>query len=131
MVPARQGPVRERLRVRLGGPDYEQLAASRADRYLESTALLSRAFGASGRFGGVASIWFADDLQNPDDIDRDDVLLQRWPHVEVDALPGAIPGVPLLTPSLDAQYTGFGAVDRAGGGLIGVDRSEVDEHRRR
>lgn len=115
--------------------DYDELSASRADRYLESTAYLSRDFGASGRVGGLASIWFADDLQNPDDVDRDDVLLQRWTHARADALVGGIPGIPLLQPSIDTEYTWFGALDRASGAPgfldLGVDGvSTFDEIQR-
>ncbi|MGH0029679.1 MAG: LPS-assembly protein LptD [Myxococcota bacterium] len=100
--------------------DFDELSGSRADRYLQSITSLSAGLGRTDRFGGVASLWFADDLQNPDDIDRDRVLLQRWPHVEVDGLAGGIPGIPLLRPSLDTQYTWFSALDRADS-QIGVE----------
>jgi LPS-assembly protein len=115
--------------------DYDELSAARADRYLESRASIGRSFGSGGRFGGVTSAWFADDLQNPDDIDRDKVLLQRWPHVQAEGLPGAIPGLPFLQPSLDAEYTWFSALDSATGALgfldTGVDGvSNRDERQR-
>ena len=105
--------------------DYDDLSRARADRYLESRAALDRGFGGAGRFGGVASAWYADDLQNPDDIDRDKVMLQRLPHVQLEGLVGGIPGVPLLKPSLDAEYTFFHALDGASGSPgfldVGVD----------
>ena len=91
--------------------DFDELSAARADRYLESTASLTRGFGSSGRLGAVGSAWFADDLQSPDDVDRDDFLLQRLPELQVSALPGGLPFVPLLRPSLDTRYARFEALD--------------------
>ncbi len=95
--------------------DFDELSSVRADRYLESTAALSRGFGSSGSFGAVASARFADDLQNPNDIDRDDFLLQRLPQLQLTGLAGEIPGVPLLRASLDADYIWFDQIDRPSG----------------
>ena len=106
--------------------DFDELSSSRADRYLESTAEVSRDFGATGRFATGVSARFADDLQNPDDVDRDDFMLQRLPEVQLTALPGEIPGVPLLRPSLDADYVWFTAIDRASGGVNGFVDSGID-----
>jgi lipopolysaccharide assembly outer membrane protein LptD (OstA) len=91
--------------------DFDELSAARADRYLDATASLSRGFGANGRFGAVGLAWFADDLQSPDDVDRDEFLLQRMPQVQIAALPGGLPRVPLLRPSFDARYARFDAID--------------------
>ena len=87
--------------------DFEELRSRRADRYLESTGFGGRDFGRSGRYGAVISALYADDMQNPDDIDRDDYVLQRLPQVEGSVLPGAFAGIPLIQPSLDLDYTYF------------------------
>lgn len=106
--------------------DMNILSDYRANRYLESSAWVGRGVGATDRFGGVVSAAFADDLQNPDDIDRDDFLLQRVPHVQAAALVGAVPGVPWLRPSLDVDYTVFKATDRARDGVGGFVDTGVD-----
>jgi lipopolysaccharide assembly outer membrane protein LptD (OstA) len=91
--------------------DYDDLQVARATRYLESTAFVSRGFGATGRLGTVAAVHFADDFQNPDDLDRDEVLLQRMPSVDLAWLPGAAPWLSWLKPSLDVDYTWFDSRD--------------------
>jgi lipopolysaccharide assembly outer membrane protein LptD (OstA) len=111
--------------------DFDELSAARADRYLESTASLSRGFGASGRFGAVGSAWFADDLQSPDDVDRDHFLLQRLPELRLTALPGNVPAVPFLRPSLEARYARFDALDAPADALdagfldVGIDAMDT------
>lgn len=95
--------------------DFEDLRERRADRWLESWAALSRDFGPSGRVGAVGTAFYANDMQNPDDIDRDDSVLQRLPALSVAALPGTIPGLPWLTPAFDATYIWHESLDRSGG----------------
>ena len=85
-------------------PYSSDLEIARATRYLESTAFLTRHFGGSGRTGGVAAVHFADDFQSPDDLDRDESLLQRLPTVDLAFLPGGVPGLPWIKPSLDIKY---------------------------
>jgi hypothetical protein len=87
--------------------DFEELRHHRAARFLESSAALGRSFGGAGRYGLAASATFYDDLQNPDDLDRDDHVLQRLPAAHAAVLPGPLPFVPLLVPSLDADYAWF------------------------
>lgn len=106
--------------------DFDELSAVRADRFLQSTAGIARDFGGAGRFGGSVSAHFADDLQNPDDVDRDDFLLQRLPQVELAALPGAVPGIPLLRPSLDVDYIWFDYIDKVKGGAGGFADTGID-----
>jgi lipopolysaccharide assembly outer membrane protein LptD (OstA) len=88
--------------------DFQELRPVRAERWLESTASLARGFGASGRFGALGVARFADDMQSPDDLDRDGAVLNRLPQLSFAALPGAVAeAVPWLTPSLDVDYTAF------------------------
>jgi lipopolysaccharide export system protein LptA len=93
--------------------DFRELEAHRADRFLESEAVLSRSVGTIGRTNASLGVDYVDDLQSPDNLDRDRFLLQRWPTASVDVLPGRVPGVPFLAPSLDVEYTYFEARGRA------------------
>jgi lipopolysaccharide assembly outer membrane protein LptD (OstA) len=106
--------------------DFQQFSSKRADRFLESVASLSRPFGATGRFGGIGSAFFAEDFQSPDDLDRDDSILQRLPQLSMVALAGSVPHVPLLRPSLDAEYIRFEQDDRPYGGAQGFVDTGVD-----
>jgi lipopolysaccharide assembly outer membrane protein LptD (OstA) len=91
--------------------DFDDLPAKRNDRFLQSNAFVGRSFGEGGRFGALAAVTTADDLQNPDDQDRDEFLLQRLPTVALTALPAAVTeSVPVLSriiPALDVEYTDF------------------------
>jgi lipopolysaccharide assembly outer membrane protein LptD (OstA) len=93
--------------------DFRELLANRSDRFLESEATLSRSFGALGRTGASLGATYVDDLQSPDNLDRDRFVLQRWPTARLDSLPGAVRGVPLVMPSLDVEYTRFDALKQA------------------
>jgi len=88
--------------------DFSDFRAYRRDRFLTSTGLASTRFdGAAGRFGMAFSGQSSDDLQNPDDDDRDDWLLQRLPALEVAALPGKAPLVPGLVLSSNVDFVNF------------------------
>jgi len=93
--------------------DFRELSDHRSDRFLESRASLEGAFGPQGRIGARAGATFVDDLQSPDDLDRDRFLLQRWPTARLDLLPGGVPGLPFVVPSLEADYAWFEARERA------------------
>jgi lipopolysaccharide export system protein LptA len=93
--------------------DYRELEANRADRFLESEGVISRSVGSIGRTNATLGANFVDDLQNPDNLDRDRFVLQRWPTTSVDVLPGGVKGIPFIAPSLDVEYTWFQARDRA------------------
>ncbi len=90
--------------------DFGDLRDRRFDRYIQSQAFVTRAFGRDGRFGVVAGAAFADDMQAPDDLDRDKVLLQRVPTVSGRALSSPLtsplPWLPLV-PSVDWEYSYF------------------------
>ena len=89
--------------------DFRELEVHRADRFLESEAVLERSVGPIGRTSASIGATFADDLQSPNDLDRDRFLLQRWPTARVDVLPGGVSGARFLVPSLDVEYTRFAA----------------------
>jgi lipopolysaccharide assembly outer membrane protein LptD (OstA) len=89
--------------------DFRDLAFHRNDRFLESTAFAGRNFGADGRFGLVGAVDYADDLQSPDDLDRDEFVLQRAPQLDLAMLPAPapLPWLQWLVPALDLQYVYF------------------------
>jgi len=97
--------------------DFDDLPADDDDRFMESTAFVGRSFAADGRFGALAAAHYADDLQNPDDRDRDDFLLQRLPTAKLTALPAVVvPSVPVLSriiPAFDFEYSFFVPWQRA------------------
>jgi len=93
--------------------DFRELESHRADRFLESEGVISRSVGSIGRTNATLGATFADDLQSPDDLDRDRFLLQRWPTASVEVLPGGVAGLRFLAPSLDVEYTWFEARNRA------------------
>jgi len=88
--------------------DFRDLPEARYDRFLTSNVSATKHFNESGDYGFVASVLHADDLQNPDDQDRDDYLLQRMPNAEYTMLPSRAPWLEQLVPSFDVEYTYFG-----------------------
>ena len=88
--------------------DFRDLPNTRYDRFLTSNVSVSKHFNESGDYGFVAAVEHADDLQNPDDQDRDDYLLQRLPTAEYIMLPTRAPWLEQLVPSFDVEYTYFG-----------------------
>lgn len=93
--------------------DFNDLPGKQKDRFLEAQAFVFRHFGASDRFGAVLSAAYADDLQNPDNRDRDRFLLQRLPRLEFSALSEPLSGFRWLAPGFDAEYTQFRPQTRA------------------
>ncbi len=95
--------------------DFEGLGRARTQRFLESTAFVSGAFAPSGVLGLTAAVAFGDDLQNPDDQDRDDLVLQRFPQVDAAALPVPLqaPRGPAVVPALGLRYTYYDALGEA------------------
>ena len=88
--------------------DFRDLLETRHDRFLTSSASLTKHFSESGGYGFVTSALYADDLQNPDDQDRDNYLLQRMPDAQFTMLPSRAPWLERLVPSFDVEYTYFG-----------------------
>jgi lipopolysaccharide assembly outer membrane protein LptD (OstA) len=88
--------------------DFRGLPEARHGRFLTSNVFAAKHFGESGDYALVASVLHADDLQNPDDQDRDEYLLQRLPNVAFTMLPVRAPWLERLAPSFDLEYTYFG-----------------------
>jgi lipopolysaccharide assembly outer membrane protein LptD (OstA) len=88
--------------------DFDELSTYKDARYLDSRAFLERRFGPLQRYGFNGGIWWADDLQNPDDQDRDDFLLHRLPNLQLSGMPQSLPGVARrLQFSFGMDYTNF------------------------
>jgi lipopolysaccharide assembly outer membrane protein LptD (OstA) len=83
--------------------DFDDIAGTRNQRFMNSTGWAS--WAGRGWFAGISAQHF-DDLQSPDDLDRDDFLLQRLPQVDVSALPGRLGGLPLRL-GFDSRYAYF------------------------
>jgi lipopolysaccharide assembly outer membrane protein LptD (OstA) len=91
--------------------DFDDLPHSNDDRFLVSNAFVGRSFADDGRFGALTALVFSNDLQNPNDQDRDRFLLQRLPTVAGVVLPAAvadsIPVLDRIVPSFDLEYSFF------------------------
>jgi lipopolysaccharide assembly outer membrane protein LptD (OstA) len=87
--------------------DFDELSGYRADRYVESAAFLEDRFGTLGRFGFTGGVRYADDIQNPDDLDRDRFLLQRAGELALSGMPQPLAsGLPFEF-AFDTQLVNF------------------------
>jgi lipopolysaccharide assembly outer membrane protein LptD (OstA) len=94
--------------------DFRDFSNFRNDRYLEALGFVEKRFGLLGRYGLTGAVHFADDIQNPDDQDRDDFLLHRMPDLRLAGLPQPIlRRAPRLVASFDTRYTHFYSLKRA------------------
>lgn len=110
--------------------DFDELRDFRRDRFMESRVFASRSFGRSGAWGAVGGVEFADDLQAPDDQDRDDFLLHRAPDLRLRWLPQPTGGPAGLVASLDARAVQFRALRDPGSQVAeqaGDDAPLVDD----
>ncbi|MEE2677683.1 MAG: LPS assembly protein LptD [Myxococcota bacterium] len=87
--------------------DFNGLAAYRVDRFLPAGAFASGDLGLSGVAGGLVGAQYFNDLQNPDDTDRDRFLLNRLPEARLHTLAAELPLLRWLVPSLDVRYAWF------------------------
>jgi len=92
--------------------DFREYAVIRNDRHIDSLAFAENSFGARDQLGFSGEVRFADDLQNPDNLDRDRTLLQRVPDLRASLLPSGVLGSKIFW-SFDARYTHFTSLDRA------------------
>lgn len=91
--------------------DFDDFAAIRSDRFVESKAFYTNTIDSLGPLadlGLTGTLQWAQDQQNPDNQDRDRFLVQRLPQLET-----SLPPAPLeifgqrLAPSFDGEYTYF------------------------
>lgn len=101
--------------------DFDELEDRRRDRFLTAEAFVEGQVGAAGMLGASAGAVHRDDLQNPDDTDRDRFLLQRLPSVQVESLPTPLPLAEFIVPSLDVRYDWFHQRDRPDRVFSGLD----------
>jgi lipopolysaccharide assembly outer membrane protein LptD (OstA) len=87
--------------------DFRELRSLRSDRYVESLTFAETRFGTQDRFGFHAGARYADDIQNPDDIDRDRFLLQRAGEIAFSGMPQPILDDQPFDFSFDTQLINF------------------------
>jgi len=88
--------------------DFTDFRKYRRDRFLRSTGWADTHLNDDqGRYALMLSGSSADDLQNPDDQDRDQFLLQRLPQLDFTALPDKVPGVPGVVFDSGVQLVNF------------------------
>ncbi len=88
--------------------DFYEFRNYKHERYVQSRAFLEKRFGPVQRYGFNGGVWWADDLQNPDNQDRDEFLLQRLPSLQLSGMPQPLPGFARrLQASFDVDYTHF------------------------
>ncbi len=110
--------------------DFKEFSDYQNDRFLESRVFVERHFGEHDRISVHGGVWFADDQQNPDDLDRDRFLLQRAPNVALST--PQLPVHPLLDgllAAVDVDYAHFWSRQRAEEalrGMVAVDDQFID-----
>ena len=88
--------------------DFSDFRTYRRDRFLQSAALVGTSFyGPTERFGATLAAQSTNDIQNPDDEDRDDVILQRLPKLALAALPESAPILPGLVTSGGLEFVNY------------------------
>ena len=88
--------------------DFNDFRSYRRDRFLQSTGLIGSSFlGPSERIAASIAAQSSDDLQNPDDQDRDNFLLQRLPELALAAMPASAPMLPGLVAGGDVEFVNF------------------------
>lgn len=91
--------------------DFDPMRSYRYDRFLGATAFVGRDFGATGLASARLGARFADDLQAPDDTDRDDFLMQRLPELDASIQPSALPFAQWLVPAVDFSAVRFDSLN--------------------
>jgi lipopolysaccharide assembly outer membrane protein LptD (OstA) len=92
--------------------DFKEFSAFRKDRFIESQTFVETRLGPRDRYGVFGAIQWGDDQQNPDDQDRDELMLQRMPQLHASGVPQRLDRVlPGLVGSFDADYTHYWARD--------------------
>jgi len=91
--------------------DFSEFSNARSDRFVESFSFVDKRFLEGGTLGFDAGVLIADDMQNPNDQDRDPYQLQRLPEVNGSALPYNAGWESFF--SFDADYSYFTGWNRA------------------
>jgi len=110
--------VRDNLFLR----DFRDMRDFQNDRYMESVAFVERDFFDGGWLQWTTSARWADDLQNPDDLDRDETIVQRLPETSLRVLPKRVArlGPVSFVASVDAEHTYYWSRDKASDELPGL-----------
>jgi lipopolysaccharide assembly outer membrane protein LptD (OstA) len=88
--------------------DFPEFRNLKYERFVQSRAFLEKRFGPGQRYGFNGGVWWADDLQNPDNRDRDEFLLHRLPSLQLSGMPQPLPGFARhLQASFNVDYTNF------------------------
>ncbi len=87
--------------------DIQEFRSFRRDRWIESLASLTKHFGEYGSLGAFTAVRWADDLQSPDNEDRDEFLMQRLPEVHLTQAAAPFPWWDRLVTSFDLDYTHY------------------------
>ncbi len=93
--------------------DFREFSGFRSDRYVDSVTFAEKRFGALGRYGIFAGARYADDIQNPDDLDRDPFLLQRMGELALSGMPEPVVDELPIELSFDTQLVNFDAREDA------------------
>jgi lipopolysaccharide assembly outer membrane protein LptD (OstA) len=87
--------------------DFREFSELRNDRYVESVGFVEKRFGVLGRYGFFGGARYADDIQNPDDLDRDAFLLQRAGELAFAGMPQPIADTLPFEFAFDTQLVNF------------------------
>jgi len=87
--------------------DFREFSSLRSDRFVESLSFAETRFGTLDRLGFYAGARYADDIQNPDDLDRDAFLLQRAGELAFSGVPQPIIDDQPFDFSFDTQLVNF------------------------
>jgi lipopolysaccharide assembly outer membrane protein LptD (OstA) len=99
--------------------DFREYAEFRNDRHVDSLAFAENRYGARDQLGLAGEVRVADDLQNPNNLDRDRTWLQRLPDLRASALPSGVFGQRVFW-AFDARYTHFTAFEGVRGRFPGA-----------
>lgn len=84
--------------------DFREFGDAWHERALEAATFVEGRFGARRHYGLSLELRYADDQANPDNIDRDDFLLQRAPELRISAAPLPL-GFARSRLAFDLRYT--------------------------
>jgi len=102
--------------------DFRDMREFDSHRFMESVAFVERDLFATGWLQWNTATRWANDLQNPDDLDRDKELIQRLPETSVRLLPKSMVrlGPVSFVASFDAEHTYYWSRDKASDDLPGL-----------